>query len=325
MLILSMQDDPRYVREAFDAGASGYVLKEAVDTDVVAAVREVAAGGRYVHPALGARMVAADAEERKRAEQDPLSDREREVLRLLALGHTNQEIAGSSTSRCARPRRTARTSCRSCGSRPAPSSSATRSSRGCSRRRTSSSRRCRSATGAAHDQHRSPRLARAPRARRCRAGRRDRAVAARADDDQVGVVRVGEGDDLVDGVAAEQRRRRDEAVLGRHVGGLVEHSWSCSRQLVRERAADAAPNPVTGTTSSLGTTCTNINSRRVLGRELDARTATASVAGRRAVGGDQDPLHRLPPSGVRCLAHSIDRPARPPRQTASVAAPIAAA
>jgi len=93
VLILSMQDDPRYVREAFQAGASGYVLKEAADTEVVAAVRAVAAGERYVHPALGARLIAAEAEERKRAEVDPLSEREREILRLLALGHTNQEIA----------------------------------------------------------------------------------------------------------------------------------------------------------------------------------------------------------------------------------------
>ena len=94
VLILSMQDDPHYVREAFEAGAAGYVLKEAADSEVVAAVREVAAGGRYVNPALGARLVAADTEARKRADEDPLSDREREVLRLLALGHTNQEIAG---------------------------------------------------------------------------------------------------------------------------------------------------------------------------------------------------------------------------------------
>jgi two-component system, NarL family, response regulator NreC len=93
VLFLSMQDDPSYVREAFAAGASGYVLKEAADEEVVSAVREIADGGRYVHPALGARMVAAEAEERAAAEADPLSEREREVLRLLALGHTNQEIA----------------------------------------------------------------------------------------------------------------------------------------------------------------------------------------------------------------------------------------
>ena len=93
VLVLSMQDDPRYVKEAFDAGASGYVLKEAADTEVVGAVRAVASGDRYVHPSLGARLFAADSEERRRAEEDPLSEREREVLRLLALGHTNQEIA----------------------------------------------------------------------------------------------------------------------------------------------------------------------------------------------------------------------------------------
>jgi two-component system response regulator NreC len=93
VLVLSMQDDPNYVREAFAAGASGYVLKEAVDAEVVDAIRQVASGGRYVHPVLGARMVAAEAAAQAAAEADPLSDREREILKLLALGHTNQEIA----------------------------------------------------------------------------------------------------------------------------------------------------------------------------------------------------------------------------------------
>ena len=93
VLVLSMQDEPRYVREAFEVGASGYVLKEAADAELVAAIREVAQGGRYVHPELGARLLQAESEERKRAKEDPLSDREHEVLRLLALGHTNQEIA----------------------------------------------------------------------------------------------------------------------------------------------------------------------------------------------------------------------------------------
>jgi DNA-binding NarL/FixJ family response regulator len=93
VLVLSMEDDPTYVRAAFAAGAYGYVLKEAADSELVEALKQVAAGERYVHPALGARMAVAEAEASARAEEDPLSDREREVLRLLALGHTNQEIA----------------------------------------------------------------------------------------------------------------------------------------------------------------------------------------------------------------------------------------
>ena len=93
ILVLSMQDDPSYVRQAFSAGAHGYLLKEAADAELVQAIHDVAAGHRYVHPALGARLAAADAKRHDREAADPLSDREREVLRLLALGHTNQEIA----------------------------------------------------------------------------------------------------------------------------------------------------------------------------------------------------------------------------------------
>jgi DNA-binding NarL/FixJ family response regulator len=93
VLVLSMQDEPHYVRQAFDVGARGYVLKESADADLVTAIRQVAQGESYVDPRLGARLVAAERAEIRRVEEDPLSEREREVLRLLALGHTNQEIA----------------------------------------------------------------------------------------------------------------------------------------------------------------------------------------------------------------------------------------
>ena len=95
VLVLSMQDEPSYIRDAFEAGASGYVLKDAADTEIVEAIRAVASGEQYVNPALGAKLVTMEAAERRRAEADPLSEREHEVLGLLALGHTNQEISKS--------------------------------------------------------------------------------------------------------------------------------------------------------------------------------------------------------------------------------------
>lgn len=91
VLILSMEDDPTYVRQAFAVGARGYVLKEAAEAELVVAIREVAAGNQYVHPSLGARLVSPALT--GGPSDEPLSDREIEVLSLLALGYTNQEIA----------------------------------------------------------------------------------------------------------------------------------------------------------------------------------------------------------------------------------------
>jgi two-component system response regulator NreC len=86
VVILTMEDDPAFVQPAWTAGASGYVLKEASRTDLVRAIRTVAKGGRYLDPAIGGWALEG-------ADDTLLTERELEVLRLVALGHTNSEIA----------------------------------------------------------------------------------------------------------------------------------------------------------------------------------------------------------------------------------------
>ncbi|MEX0874107.1 MAG: response regulator transcription factor [Actinomycetota bacterium] len=96
VLILTMNDDRAYLREAFRAGASGYVLKEAVDLELIDALRAVAAGGRYLHPSLGAELIRAEEEASRGPKTEhgiPLSAREVDVIRLVAAGYSNKEIA----------------------------------------------------------------------------------------------------------------------------------------------------------------------------------------------------------------------------------------
>ena len=90
IVVLTMQEDPAFAREAMAAGARGYVLKEAADTELVAAIRTVAGGGTYLQPDVGAKLAAATS-----GDDESLTRREIEVLRLVALGHTNAEIASS--------------------------------------------------------------------------------------------------------------------------------------------------------------------------------------------------------------------------------------
>jgi two-component system response regulator NreC len=89
IVILTMQNEPAFARRALQAGVRGYVLKEAADSELVQAVRSAAAGDTYLQPALGARLAAGSGSHNG----DELSERERDVLRLIALGHTNAEVA----------------------------------------------------------------------------------------------------------------------------------------------------------------------------------------------------------------------------------------
>jgi two-component system response regulator NreC len=93
IVVLTMQDDPAFAREALRAGALGYVLKEAADGELVQAVRLAAKGRTYLNPELGARLAAEPPA--PAGPPDDLSPREIEVLKLIALGHTNSEIASN--------------------------------------------------------------------------------------------------------------------------------------------------------------------------------------------------------------------------------------
>ncbi|HMI80216.1 MAG TPA: response regulator transcription factor [Solirubrobacterales bacterium] len=87
IVVLTMESDPRRARELLQGGASGYVLKQAAERQLTAAIRAAAAGGSYIDPELGGQVAQLG--------EDPLqalSERDRELLRLLALGHTNREI-----------------------------------------------------------------------------------------------------------------------------------------------------------------------------------------------------------------------------------------
>lgn len=97
ILILTMHDDPQYLRKALKSGAAGYVLKKAADVELLLAMRAVVRGEVYVHPSM-TRSLLEDLIPHGESSNEldlwkGLSDREQEVLRLVALGHTSAEIA----------------------------------------------------------------------------------------------------------------------------------------------------------------------------------------------------------------------------------------
>jgi two-component system response regulator NreC len=99
ILILTMHDDPQYLRQALKHGASGYVLKKAADAELLSAMRAVLRGEVYVHPSMTRVLledILPEAQSRNHEQSwEALSEREQEVLKMVALGHTSAEIADS--------------------------------------------------------------------------------------------------------------------------------------------------------------------------------------------------------------------------------------
>jgi two-component system, NarL family, response regulator NreC len=87
IVVLTMSDEPRRARDLLRAGASGYVLKQAAERQLTAAIRAAAGGGSYIDPELGGQVAQLGADP-----LEALGERDLELLRLLALGHTNREI-----------------------------------------------------------------------------------------------------------------------------------------------------------------------------------------------------------------------------------------